>query len=70
MRLVKLRLPAHEDGQSQEDAVSPSCIVQPLLSLTINDCPSIPADVLPWLREKVASVSCVYMTKKQANWKR
>ena len=70
MRLVKLRLPAHEDGQSQEDAVLPSCIVQPLLSLTINDCPSVPADVLPWLREKVTSVSCIYMTKKQASWKR
>ena len=74
IRLVKLRLGTSTSTASQEgdeNALStPITVVQPLLSLNIDGCPAVDPEVLPWLREKVASVSCVYMSKKAAGWKR
>ncbi|KAI8990474.1 hypothetical protein BD414DRAFT_577234 [Trametes punicea] len=62
--LVRLRLPELEPGT--RPAVLP---VRPLESLVIDGCPDVDADVLPWLRSVVPSVSCIYMTRKNAMWR-
>ncbi|KAH9944206.1 uncharacterized protein BXZ73DRAFT_87153 [Epithele typhae] len=72
VRLVKLRIPTTE--KSVEDVLTiqgdqaPSVV--PLQSLRIDGCPQVDHGVLPWLRQAVPVVSCVYMTKKAAGWKR
>ncbi|KAI0375212.1 hypothetical protein BV20DRAFT_960306 [Pilatotrama ljubarskyi] len=75
IKLVKMRhpetqttaLPAHEAGTH---AASNELPVRPLESLVLDGCPNVDADVLPWLRSAVPSVSCIYMKKKDAKWKR
>lgn len=73
VRLVKSRL---TDGQSATTAVDSEQVensvrrVKPLQSLVMDGCPLIEAEALPWLRSKVPLVSCVYMTKKAAQYKR
>ncbi|KAH7106144.1 hypothetical protein BKA62DRAFT_688996 [Auriculariales sp. MPI-PUGE-AT-0066] len=59
VRLVRARLDLATD-QDERSARSR------LKTLIIDSCPLVEPRVLPWLREKVARVSCVYMTKKQA----
>ncbi|KAK7695316.1 hypothetical protein QCA50_002506 [Cerrena zonata] len=44
--------------------------VSKIETLIIDKCPLIDSNILPWLRTVVPRVSCVYMTKKEANWKR
>lgn len=73
--LVKLRLPEAQppaplpDDSSTEtkDAWPP---VRRLESLVIDGCPDVDADKLPWLRAAVPSVSCIYLTRKTAKWRR
>ncbi|KAI0756798.1 hypothetical protein C8Q80DRAFT_1092009 [Daedaleopsis nitida] len=73
VRLVKLRLQEAEatSAEVDEDKAIPSgpntCSLE---SLTINDCPLVDPDVLPWLRQSVPSLSVVYMSRKAAGWKR
>ncbi|OSX67276.1 hypothetical protein POSPLADRAFT_1042521 [Postia placenta MAD-698-R-SB12] len=71
LRLVKTRLPTDTltvtEDASQESRPPP---IVPIDTLIIDGCPNIDADILPWLRNKVRVVSCVYMTKKDARWKR
>jgi hypothetical protein len=38
----------------------------PLQMVIIDQCPNVPAELLPWLRQQVPRVSCVYETKAQA----
>ncbi|KAI0654212.1 hypothetical protein C8Q70DRAFT_534131 [Cubamyces menziesii] len=68
-RLSEAQSPVVEVDDS-EGAQSSSPQVHPLESINIDGCPNVDADVLPWLRAKVPSVSCVYLTKKNAAWKR
>ncbi|TBU63738.1 hypothetical protein BD310DRAFT_915822 [Dichomitus squalens] len=73
VRLVKMRIAEAEKCAARErDDPGQSGVtrVQPLQTLIADGCPNLDSDVLPWLREKVPSVSCVYMTKKAAAWKR
>lgn len=71
--LVKLRLPEaqppppDETSTETKDAWPP---VRRLESLVIDGCPDVDADKLPWLRAAVPSVSCVYLTRKTAKWRR
>lgn len=44
--------------------------VSKIETLIIDRCPLFDPVVLPWLREMVPKVSCVYMSKKEAKWKR
>jgi len=74
VRLVKSRLrsvmaetcPVGGDGA--EVRLSPP--VAEIASLMVDGCPQVEPEVLPWLRDKVKVFSCVYMTRKAANWKR
>lgn len=79
VRLVKLRLPPA--ASSPDDALgdlgaeaglsnTETTQVAPIETLIVDSCPTVEADILPWLRSKVPVVSCVYLTKKQAAWKR
>ncbi|OBZ79928.1 hypothetical protein A0H81_01237 [Grifola frondosa] len=69
VRLVKLRLSVIETvGASKE--TQPIQSVAPISSLIIDHCPAVDADILPWLRSKVPTLSCIYMSKKNAAWKR
>ncbi|TFK90790.1 hypothetical protein K466DRAFT_365375 [Polyporus arcularius HHB13444] len=74
VRLVKWRLAeaerstaASSEGDGSGGAVQP---VQRLETLEIDGCPLVDPAILPWLREKVPVVSCVYQSKKAAGWKR
>ena len=68
---VKLRMPIGETELPDENSVpAQQAPVQPLTWLNIDGCTSVDPAILPWLRAKVAFVSCVYMTKKSASWKR
>ncbi|KAI0719997.1 hypothetical protein C8T65DRAFT_634533 [Cerioporus squamosus] len=66
VRLVKSAA-ASSEGDGSSGPVQP---VQRLETLEIDGCPLVDPAVLPWLREKVPVVSCVYMSKKAAGWKR
>ncbi|KAJ2990256.1 hypothetical protein NUW54_g8524 [Trametes sanguinea] len=74
--MVKLRLPetqaaAADSAEATEEAEdTPPASVQPLESLIIDGCPNVDAGVLPWLRAAVPSVSCIYLAKEKARWKR
>ncbi|KAF9485819.1 hypothetical protein BDN70DRAFT_927175 [Pholiota conissans] len=57
VRMIKARLPDPSDPTSQP-------VVKSIASLVINECHSVDAAWLSWIRAKVPSVSCVYMTKK------
>ncbi|KAI1789800.1 hypothetical protein LXA43DRAFT_974073 [Ganoderma leucocontextum] len=73
VRLVKLRITEAEKsaaGDEEEPAQAGATCVKPLQTLIVDGCPMLDSEVLPWLREKVPSVSCVYLTKKAARWKR
>ncbi|KAI0785060.1 hypothetical protein C8Q75DRAFT_735794 [Abortiporus biennis] len=66
LRLVKAHLlspPTNSNDCSSSGITS-------LKSLKLDGCLSIDSQALPWLRANVPMVSCVYMTKKQASWKR
>jgi len=71
IRLVKARLP-FESPHSTEEEVKPQALQQPspVVSLILDGCQTVTADVLPWLRKNVAYVRCQFTTKKQAGWKR
>lgn len=64
VRLVKHRLPSED----LEDDYNLS--VSRIQTLMIDACNSIDQNILPWLRNNVNHVSCKFMTKKQASWKR
>ncbi|KDQ62446.1 hypothetical protein JAAARDRAFT_149341 [Jaapia argillacea MUCL 33604] len=68
IRLVKSRLvdwPSTPGADGNGDSR-----VTPMKSLVLDGCSRIEADSLPWLRSKVPVVSCVYLTKKAAKYKR
>ncbi len=73
--LVKLRLPEAQPAISPSDD-SPEVTkdawpaVRRLESLVMDRCQDVDADKLPWLRAAVSSVSCVYLTRKTAQWRR
>ncbi|CDO72983.1 hypothetical protein BN946_scf185007.g37 [Trametes cinnabarina] len=73
--LVKLRHPETQTALSDvvrtndESGTTPT-LVRPLESLIIDGCPNVDADVLPWLRAAVPSLSCVYLAKQNAKWRR
>lgn len=71
VRLVKNRLPL--DGgvqqESQESTEHPPTVT-PITTLVVDGCNGVDPEILPWLRSKVPTIRCVYLTKKQANWKR
>lgn len=64
VQLIKNRL------SPSETPVPPSLSVAPIESLNLDSCTSISADIIPWLRASIANFSCIYLTKKQAKWKR
>ncbi len=73
VRLVKLRITEAEKGAPEDEdelAQARAPCVKPLQTLIVDGCPMLDSEVLPWLRERVPSVSCVYMTKKAAARKR
>ncbi|KAI0260249.1 hypothetical protein BC834DRAFT_973626 [Gloeopeniophorella convolvens] len=51
-------------GQSEDQHVARIQV------LKLDDCAGIEAEVLPWLRRSVPTLSCQYMSKKKASWKR
>ncbi|KIM71428.1 hypothetical protein PILCRDRAFT_830339 [Piloderma croceum F 1598] len=72
MRLVRSRLPAVASELPQDPSTVTkdiSAVVQ-IESLIVDMCPLIEPEVLPWLRSKVQTFSCVYATSKDAKWKR
>lgn len=73
--LVKLRLPeAQPEPPSVDDSSEGTQGAWPpvrrLESLVMDGCQDVDADKLPWLRAAVPSVSCVYLTRKTAKWRR
>ncbi|KAH9898190.1 hypothetical protein C8Q73DRAFT_390204 [Cubamyces lactineus] len=69
-RQSEVQEPVADVDESDDKAKASAPQVRPLESIVIDGCPNVDADVLPWLRAKVPSVSCVYLTKKNAAWKR
>lgn len=70
LRLVKSRLPSSRvDGNVDVD-VDGSVDPARISSLIVDGCLQVEAEILPWLRSQVEKVSCVYMSKKDAKWKR
>ena len=70
VRLVKSRLPLEELPASYHKLVTrqpPD--VKRIVSLSMDCCPLVDADFLSWFRQKVASVNCAYLTKKQRTLK-
>ena len=67
IRLVKLRIPPVDDHELSNERVG---AMTPLESLTLDGCPLIDPEVLPWIRSKVKRFSCVYASGKDAKWKR
>lgn len=68
--LVKSRLAIatspSENGSEEDLALTiaaPRAL--PIQTLLIDQCPKVPADLLPWLREQVPRMSCVYETRAQ-----
>ncbi|PFH54112.1 hypothetical protein AMATHDRAFT_45126 [Amanita thiersii Skay4041] len=59
VRLVKSRLQSDQNG-----------IVTPIESLRMDGCPRIAPEFLPWFRENVPTLSCTYLSKKAASYKR
>lgn len=53
VRLIKSRLPSASDAQDGSAR-------RPIRSLTINDCPKVDPDALPWLRQNVEKVVCQF----------
>ena len=72
VRLVKCRLPAITPELSGDTppANRGVTVVAQIETLIVDRCPLIEPEVLPWLRSKVRTVSCVYATKKDAQWRR
>ncbi|CCM03118.1 uncharacterized protein FIBRA_05239 [Fibroporia radiculosa] len=75
IELVKTRIPASATDSSPEadedvTALRTSVPTAQIDTLIIDGCPAVDADILPWLRSKVRVVSCVYMSKKHAKWRR
>ncbi|KAG6849938.1 hypothetical protein H0H93_003467 [Arthromyces matolae] len=74
VRLVKSRMSAAAtlatyerrscaDTDSQDETSPPKCAR--ITSLIMDNCHRIEAEWLPWFREKVQTISCVYETKQQ-----
>lgn len=57
--------PGKTDGDTTRDtlATGGSSRPLPLHTVIIDQCPNVPAELLPWLRRQVPRVSCVYETK-------
>ncbi|GBE77754.1 hypothetical protein SCP_0106360 [Sparassis crispa] len=72
VRLVKTRLPVQvvSDPAGKAIAEVPKGSVVPIETIIVDGCPAVGADILPWLRSNVRVVSCVYMTKQDAKWRR
>lgn len=71
MALVKTRLPGTTNDTPQDAATQPECSqLAPIDTLIVDGCPLVEMDILPWLRSKVRLVSCIYMSKKDARWRR
>jgi F-box/TPR repeat protein Pof3 len=72
MRFVKSRLPSVAPETSQHTTIVDKNVstVAQIETLMLNNCPMIEPEVLPWLRSRVQTVSCVYATGKDAKWKR
>ncbi|KAF4617322.1 hypothetical protein D9613_006132 [Agrocybe pediades] len=60
VRLIKSRLPPQTDPAQASEVVSEPAQI---LKLVVDECPKIDSTWLPWLREKVPSVSCVFMKR-------
>ncbi|KAK2465362.1 hypothetical protein APHAL10511_002716 [Amanita phalloides] len=60
VRLVKSRL---LDNQEERATAR-------IQSLKMDGCPRIEPDLLPWFRQHVPTVSCVYLSKKDPAWRR
>lgn len=71
VRLVKDRLPRPSLPGSPEESGG-ECADHPsgIVSLTMDGCPHVDHATLPWLRQQVKKVSCVYLTKKEASFRR
>jgi F-box/TPR repeat protein Pof3 len=69
VRLIRSRLSITTGSNDLVDS-SPTPTVARILSLKVDGCPFIDPDWLPWLRKSVPIFSCVFMTKKNASWKR
>lgn len=71
-RDFRTKEPSSEGGEagqeSEGDVAEP--VVEKIRELVLDGCPEIEAEHLPWLKERVRHVSCVYMLKKVAAWKR
>jgi F-box/TPR repeat protein Pof3 len=71
VRLIKSRSPNTVDVASNDGANSSVAhTMAKIVSLTADGCPLIDPDWLPWFRKSVQTFSCVFMTKKNAAWKR
>ncbi|KAL0580631.1 hypothetical protein V5O48_001361 [Marasmius crinis-equi] len=68
-RLVKNRR-AVADEETPSTSETSSQRPAALQTIRVDGCPGIDPDFLPWFRQRVPSFSCVYMSKKDASWKR
>lgn len=67
--LVKSRLPPRSPDNTKSETALDNPSVSgslPLQAVIIDQCPNVPAELLPWLRQHVSRVSCAYETKVQA----
>ncbi len=69
VRMIKARLPPSTATDSPDDTtVQPSSApIQKIATLIMDECPNVDSAWLPWIRQNVRSVSCVYVKKTKTN---
>lgn len=77
MRLIKCRLPKVDEEKDTDDDISqassskvPVGSVARIQSMTVDGCPRVEAECIPWFRTHVQQFSCVYLTKSLASYRR
>lgn len=62
IRLIKSRLPQSSTDLPQQNSET-TFPLAPIISLVVDECPKIDSVWLPWIRERVPNVSCVFMKR-------
>lgn len=59
--------PAGVDQELSAGAIQPLARIR---TLKADGCPQIQANFIPWIRARVEIFSCVYLTRREASWRR
>ncbi|KAK7048436.1 F-box domain protein [Favolaschia claudopus] len=70
-KLLDFRNPQTDvEVSSQPADATQSTVLARIRTVRVDGCPQIQANFIPWFETRVESFSCVYMSKREASWKR